>query len=125
MSTDANGAQRQRLLSLDAFRGMTVLAMILVNNPGSWDPGMQYGPLEHAEWHGWTPTDLIYPFFLFIVGTSLAYSLRKSRELGGATPEVYARILRRTATIFLLGLGMAFFGHAWDRCFGDADSLGL
>ena len=62
-------------LSLDVFRGLTILAMILVNNPGKW--GDQYWPLAHAEWHGWTPTDLIFPFFLFIVGTSLAYSLRK------------------------------------------------
>ena len=61
--------------SLDVFRGLTILAMILVNNPGKW--GDQYWPLAHAEWHGWTPTDLIFPFFLFIVGTSLAYSLRK------------------------------------------------
>ena len=65
-------------LSLDVFRGLTILAMILVNNPGGW--GSIYWPLEHAPWHGWTPTDLIFPFFLFIVGTSLAYSLRKYRD---------------------------------------------
>lgn len=116
---------RQRLLSLDAFRGMTILAMILVNNPGSWGDGMRYAPFDHAEWHGWTPTDLIFPFFLFIVGTSLAYSLRNSRELGGATAEVYARIVRRTATLFLLGVGMGLFGRIWDVCFGEANSLEL
>ena len=69
-----------RLLSLDVFRGLTILAMILVNNPGQWGKEFQYWPLEHADWHGWTPTDLIFPFFLFIVGTSLAYSLRKYRD---------------------------------------------
>ena len=114
-----------RLLSLDAFRGLTILAMILVNNPGSWAPGMRYAPLDHAEWHGWTPTDLIFPFFLFIVGTSLAYSLRKYAELGGGTPELYARIIRRTCILFLLGVGMALFGHACERCFGDAKDFGF
>ena len=54
--------------------------MILVNNPGEWGTKSQYWPLDHAEWHGWTPTDLIFPFFLFIVGTALAYSLRKYRD---------------------------------------------
>ncbi len=128
MSNDASKvtvSKPQRLLSLDAFRGITILAMILVNNPGSWGEGLRYASLDHAAWHGWTPTDLIFPFFLFIVGTSLAYSLRKSREMGGATPEVYARIVRRTCVLFLLGLGMAFFGHAWDYLSGKKDSLHL
>ena len=95
MSSDSVRPYRglgQRLLSLDAFRGLTILAMILVNNPGSWGEGLRYAPLDHKPWHGWTPTDLIFPFFLFIVGTSLAYSLRKAREQGGAGPEQYARI---------------------------------
>jgi predicted acyltransferase len=113
----------QRLLSLDAFRGATILAMILVNNPGSWDH--LYWPLAHAQWHGWTPTDLIFPFFLFIVGTAMAYSFRKYCELGGGTPELYARIIRRTCALFLIGLAMAFFGHACDRCFGNETDLGL
>jgi predicted acyltransferase len=112
-----------RLLSLDAFRGLTILGMILVNNPGDW--ANKYWPLAHAAWHGWTPTDLIYPFFLFIVGTAMAYSFGKYRELGGATPELYARIIRRTCALFLIGLAMAFFGHACERCFGDEDSFRL
>ena len=62
-----------RLLSLDFFRGATVAAMILVNNPGDW--GNVYAPLRHAEWNGCTPTDLIFPFFLFIVGVSIAYAM--------------------------------------------------
>src|SRR4051794_30106927 len=89
-----------RLLSLDVFRGLTILAMILVNNPGG---GTGYWPLEHAEWHGWTPTDLIFPFFLFIVGTSLAYSLRKYRNGAQVDASVYWRILRRTALLIFLG----------------------
>ena len=63
----------KRLNSLDVFRGLTIIGMILVNNPGSWSH--VYAPLRHAEWHGWTPTDLIFPFFLFIVGVSMAMSL--------------------------------------------------
>ena len=65
----AEASQPGRLISLDVFRGLTVMAMILVNNPGDW--GHIYPPLEHAEWNGCTPTDLIFPFFLFIVGVSL------------------------------------------------------
>jgi predicted acyltransferase len=75
--------------------------MILVNNPGSW--GDQYWPLAHAEWHGWTPTDLIFPFFLFIVGTALAYSLRRFRDGERIRPAVYWRIVRRTALLMFLG----------------------
>src|SRR5262245_54870186 len=69
-----------RLLSLDAFRGLTIIAMLLVNNPGTLEPDETYWPLKHAVWHNPTPTDLIFPTFLFIVGTSLAYSLRKYRD---------------------------------------------
>jgi predicted acyltransferase len=97
-----------RLLSLDVFRGVTILAMILVNNPGTW--GDTYWPLAHADWHGWTPTDLIFPFFLFIVGTSLAYSMRKYRDGAQVAPAVYWRIVRRTALLIFLGWfpGLAF-----------------
>src|SRR3954470_6745488 len=95
----ANG----RLLSLDVFRGATILAMILVNNPGEWGEKSQYWPLDHAAWHGWTPTDLIFPFFLFIVGTSLAYSLRKYRSGTHVDASIYWRIIRRTATLIFLG----------------------
>ncbi len=94
-------ANRTRLLSLDAFRGLTILAMILVNNPGNW--GQMYWPLGHADWHGWTPTDLIFPFFLFIVGTALAYSLRRFRDGERIRPAVYWRIARRTALLIFLG----------------------
>src|SRR5688572_10480742 len=77
--TPAIPATRERLLSLDVFRGLTVAGMLLVNDPGNW--GHIYPPLAHASWHGWTPTDLIFPFFLFIVGitTHLSLSTRAAR----------------------------------------------
>lgn len=112
-----------RLLSLDVFRGLTILGMILVNNPGDW--GSKYGPLKHAPWFGWTPTDLVFPFFLFIVGTSLAYSLR--RFVHGATVDsaVYWRIARRTIVIILLGLGLEISSRVFGYLFGGADSVSL
>jgi predicted acyltransferase len=88
--------QPQRLVSLDVFRGLTMAAMVIVNNPGDW--GNVYAPLLHAEWHGWTPTDLIFPFFLFIVGVSITLS-RKTAS--------WESILRRSAIIFALGLFLA------------------
>jgi predicted acyltransferase len=96
-------ARPSRLLSLDVFRGLTIVAMILVNNPGKWGLTHQYWPLAHAEWDGWTPTDLIFPFFLFIVGTSLAYSLRKYRDGATVQSSVYRRIVRRTLLLIFLG----------------------
>jgi predicted acyltransferase len=92
-----------RLASLDAFRGLTIAFMILVNNPGSWLA--VYWPLEHAHWHGWTPTDLVFPFFVFIVGTALHFSRRTTT----------AEALRRTLALFGLGLflnGYPFFNLA-------------
>lgn len=86
-----------RLVSLDAFRGFSIAAMILVNNPGTWSA--IYWPLEHAAWHGWTPTDLIFPFFLFIVGMSMGFSRKGS----------FAPALRRATMLFGLGLFMAAF----------------
>ena len=88
---------RERLVSVDAFRGATVAAMILVNNPGDW--GHIYWPLEHAAWNGWTPTDLIFPFFLFIVGVSLSFSSRDTTRAAAI----------RALKIFGLGFFMAFY----------------
>jgi predicted acyltransferase len=93
-----------RLLSLDFFRGLTVAAMILVNNPGDWSH--IYAPLEHAPWHGWTPTDLIFPFFLFIVGVSITFALGRP---DGARAGMVSKIVKRSATLFLLGLFLSFF----------------
>ena len=88
---------RVRLLPLDAFRGLTIAGMVVVNNPGSWQA--VHAPLRHAAWHGLTPTDLIFPFFLFIVGVAIPPSLH-GRAPGGA----FVRVLRRAAVIFVLGL---------------------
>jgi predicted acyltransferase len=95
-------AAAPRLLSLDVFRGATVAGMVLVNNPGSWR--YVYPPLQHAEWHGCTPTDLVFPFFLFVVGVSIAFALGRRREAGDSRSALAARALRRAAVIFALGL---------------------
>ncbi|MFD2161628.1 acyltransferase family protein [Paradesertivirga mongoliensis] len=96
-----------RLLSLDVFRGLTVAAMILVNNPGDW--GNIYAPLKHAEWHGCTPTDLIFPFFLFIVGVSIAFSLGTKKANEVASKDIIISIIRRSAILFALGIILALF----------------
>ncbi len=94
-----------RLMSLDVFRGMTVAFMIIVNTPGTWSH--VYAPLRHASWHGCTPTDLVFPSFLFISGVAMWYSLRKYNfEFSG--PALF-RILRRVALIFLVGLFLNIF----------------
>ncbi len=95
-------ATRERLLSLDVFRGLTIAGMLLVNNPGTW--GAIYPPLEHAEWNGWTPTDLIFPFFLFIAGITTHLSLSSRRARGDDDATIIKQILRRGALIVLFGL---------------------
>ncbi len=90
----------QRFYSLDVFRGATVCLMILVNNPGTW--AHIYSPLEHAPWHGLTPTDLVFPFFLFAVGNALAFIMPKLEAGGDAA--FWKKVLKRTVLIFLIGL---------------------
>lgn len=109
--------KQKRLLSLDAFRGMTIAAMILVNTPGSWSH--IYAPLRHAEWHGWTPTDLIFPFFLFIVGVAITLSIQ-SRIGVNTINTIHKKIFKRSLIIFLLGLflssypfGIPFTAEGW------------
>lgn len=99
----------QRLLSLDVFRGITIAAMLLVNNPGTWDH--VYAPLEHAAWHGWTPTDLVFPFFLFIVGVATALSLGRLLEAGASRSQVFRKAAVRAGIIFALGLIIQGFPH--------------
>ncbi|PYO74059.1 MAG: hypothetical protein DMD67_14280 [Gemmatimonadetes bacterium] len=79
-----------RLRSLDAFRGLTIAGMLLVNDPGSWS--YVYPPLDHAEWNGWTLTDLIFPFFLFIVGISLTLSFSRRMEQGATPPDLLRKV---------------------------------
>ena len=104
--------QSQRLVSLDVFRGITIAGMVLVNNPGTWSA--IYGPLKHVDWHGITPTDYVFPFFLFIVGVAIPIALSK-RVAAGITRDVYYKIFTRSLLIFALGLVMSaipFFNFA-------------
>ena len=95
----------KRLLSLDFFRGITIIAMIIVNSPGSWS--YVYAPLRHAEWHGATPTDLIFPFFLFIVGVSISLSFHKIKL--NFDIKIYFKIFRRSIIIFFLGIFLSLY----------------
>jgi predicted acyltransferase len=95
-------ARAGRIVSLDVFRGITVAAMILVNDPGSWSH--VYAPLEHAEWNGWTPTDLIFPFFLFVAGISMVLSFASRAARGVTRGSLAIHIVRRSVLIFAIGL---------------------
>ena len=95
-------ASGQRWLALDAFRGLSVAGMILVNNPGSWS--YVYPPLAHAEWHGWTPTDLIFPFFLFAVGVSMTLSFQRRLAEGAWRAALLRKITGRALVIVGFGL---------------------
>ena len=96
-----------RLAALDLFRGLTVVGMIFVNNPGDW--GHLYWPFDHAEWHGWTPTDLIFPWFLFIVGVAGVFSLEKRMAQGADRLDLARHAFRRGMTIVVVGWLMAFY----------------
>src|SRR5437660_1609845 len=106
---DVQPPSKTRLTSLDVFRGITIAAMILVNDPG--DGRHTYWPLDHAEWNGCTPTDLVFPFFLFIVGVSMVLSFDSRREKGAARGDLMRHTVKRSAMIFLLGL----FIYAYPR----------
>ena len=111
-----------RLLSLDVFRGATIASMMLVNNPGSWSH--IYAPLEHAEWNGWTFTDTIFPFFLWIVGVAIPLSTSRRLEQGQSRGQLFRHAVRRTLIIFALGFflnSFSFFidGSLWQIGFGD------
>lgn len=94
---------KDRILSVDIFRGMTIILMVLVNTPGTWSS--VYAPLLHAEWHGYTPTDLVFPFFLFIVGTSIAFSYQNKT----IDSSVYKKISVRSLKLIALGLFLGAF----------------
>jgi len=100
-------SQTGRLYSVDLFRGITIAGMLIVNNPGSWSH--VYPPLLHAEWVGCTPTDLIFPFFLFIVGVVLPIALRKRVERGDSRLALFEKILTRSLIIVGFGLFLALF----------------
>lgn len=109
-----------RLLSVDAFRGLTVAAMILVNYPGSW--GHVYAPLLHAQWNGITPTDFIFPFFIFIVGVSIALSYSKQAGSGVPRKDMVRKIIIRSLKIYVIGLLLHYL-PAFD--FSQIDLFGV
>src|ERR1044072_8912106 len=116
----------KRLVSLDVFRGITIAAMVLVNNPGTWSS--IYWPLEHAEWNGWTPTDLVFPFFLFIVGVSITLAFARRVEEGSVKRDLYLKVIKRTAIIFGLGLflnGFPYFQLGTIRIAGVLQRIAL
>ncbi len=96
--------EKQRILSIDVFRGLTMILMTIVNNPGSWDH--IYSPLAHAEWHGCTPTDLVFPFFVFAMGMAIPFS---TNENSGMDTKVFSKIFIRALRIFNIGLFLNFF----------------
>ena len=104
----------QRLISLDFFRGFTIAAMIVVNDPGSWTH--VFGPLRHASWHGATPTDLVFPFFLFIVGVSIVLSLSKIKN---GNKSVYLKIIKRTFILFGIGIFSNIFHFHYHLFYTD------
>jgi len=100
---EQQGPARERLFSLDLFRGITIAAMIVVNNQSSDEA---FWPLQHAKWNGWTPTDLIFPFFLFIVGVSLVFSCHARLERGDSRRALVLHSIRRSAVLFAIGLAL-------------------
>src|SRR5437667_2888791 len=100
--------------SLDIFRGMTIAAMILVNNPGDWT--FVFPPLMHEYWTGWTFADLLFPAFLFIMGFAMPFAFARRHERGHRIPHLYQRIVRRVALLIVLGLILNAFA-AWPSPF--------
>jgi predicted acyltransferase len=115
MTAQTDSKTSGRLVSLDVFRGATIAGMMLVNNPGSWSH--IYPPFEHAKWNGWTFTDLIFPFFLWIVGVAMTFSFSKRVEHGADREQLLLHALKRAAIIFAVGLFLngfpygLIFGH--------------
>jgi predicted acyltransferase len=115
--TSEGGAERPgaaRVASLDVFRGSAIAAMILVNNPGTWRP--TYAPLQHADWNGCRPSDLIFPFFLFIVGVAITLSFEAHGGQRESRGKLLIKVLRRTLILFALGIGVnGFPGFDWSE----------
>ena len=121
-------SEPRRIYSIDIFRGMTIALMILVNNPGSW--GHVYAPLLHAKWHGCTLTDLVFPFFLFLVGASMRFAFVKWHYY--PSPKFYKHIFWRTISIFMAGWlihAYPFIKQDWDwssfRYFGVLQRIAI
>ena len=116
-SSEGSSGQ-SRILALDILRGITIAGMILVNNPGTW--GSIYAPLEHAQWNGLTPTDLVFPFFMFIMGISMFIALRKFNF--EPSSSAIRKIVKRTVLLYLVGLAIAWFSlfcRTWNGLSGE------
>ena len=115
-----------RYEALDVLRGITIAAMILVNTPGSW--GYIYPPLAHARWHGCTPTDLVFPFFMFMIGTAMWFSFGQKKD-GEPNDKRPWRIARRAFLLFLIGFSLKAFPFIRDysdiRIMGVLQRIGL
>ncbi|MCK5520165.1 MAG: DUF1624 domain-containing protein, partial [Candidatus Marinimicrobia bacterium] len=111
----------ERLYALDAFRGLTIATMILVNTPGSW--AHIYAPLRHAKWHGCTPTDLVFPFFLFIVGIAMWFSFSKFNHQ--ASKPVVLKVLKRTFLILMIGWALSAFPTFFSRDYSHFRYFGV
>jgi predicted acyltransferase len=109
MPNSQTGSATKRLVSLDVFRGITIAGMVLVNNPGTWEH--IYWPLQHASWHGWTPTDLVFPFFLIIVGVAITLAFGSRVESGGSKRDLYLKVIKRSLIIFAIGLFLNGFPY--------------
>jgi predicted acyltransferase len=109
MPNTTKSTATERLVSLDVFRGITIAGMVLVNNPGTWEH--IYWPLQHAKWDGWTPTDLVFPFFLFIVGVAITLAFGSRVESGRSASDLYLKVVKRTFIIFALGLFLNAFPY--------------
>ncbi|MCX6592602.1 MAG: DUF5009 domain-containing protein [Acidobacteria bacterium] len=115
-----------RLTALDAFRGATISLMVLVNDPG--DGNHSYGPLQHADWHGWTITDMVFPSFVWIVGVAITLSLGSRVAAGASKRELFTQVLRRAAIIYALGLfvyGFPHFNLATQRALGVLQRIAI
>ncbi len=126
MGEEKSAVSSGRLTSLDVFRGATIAGMILVNNPGSWS--YVYPQLRHADWHGWTFTDLIFPFFLFIVGVAIVFSFSRRIELGYSKVKLFWKIVRRSLILFALGLflnGFPTFDFSTIRIMGVLQRIAI
>ena len=113
MDSPITKQENKRLLSLDILRGITIAGMILVNSPGSWSH--IYAPLQHTSWHGLTPTDLVFPFFVFMMGVSAYFSMRKFNF--APSRQTFQRIAKRTIIMFMLGIALAWLALFMDGLF--------
>lgn len=112
-----------RLLSLDAFRGFTIACMILVNFPGTWDH--VYAPLLHVEWNGLTPTDLIFPSFIFMVGVSIVFAFQKRKDSGVPVGSLATKVVLRALKIYVVGMFLFLLFPLWDLLLGDGKSIAI